>query len=132
MIGMNSMPAGERRLVFAPYAPPLPFTVELSLGAARSAVTASPMGELRARMLAGWVAENRLAEHRARGDWLPLGIQRGSEREAGIEFAWREEIIATPHPAFRRIDVFVFAPPGESRALAHFTGFVVNPPRAVK
>jgi len=44
---VDNVPAGERRLVFAPYAPPLPFTVELSLGAARSAVTASPMGELR-------------------------------------------------------------------------------------
>jgi general secretion pathway protein I len=87
------------------------------------------VGELRARLLAGWVAENRLSEHRARGDWLPLGIQQGREREAGIEFAWREEIIATPHPAFRRIDVFVFAAPEEARALAHFTGFVVNPPR---
>ncbi len=37
-------------------------------------------GELRLRLLAGWVAENRLAEHRARGDWLPLGIQRGTGR----------------------------------------------------
>ena len=90
------------------------------------------VGDLRARLLAGWVAENRLAEHRARGDWLPLGIQRGTEREAGIEFAWREEIIATPHPAFRRIDVFVFTAPAESRALAHLTGFVVNPPRTLK
>lgn len=90
------------------------------------------MGELRARLLAGWVAENRLAEHRARGDWLPLGIQRGREREGGIEFAWREEVIATPNPAFRRVDVFVFAPLEESRALARFTGFVVNPPKAVK
>lgn len=85
-------------------------------------------GDLRARMLAGWVAENRLAEHRARGDWLPLGIQRGGEREGGIEFAWREEIIATPNPAFRRIDVFVFAAAEESRALSHLTGFTVNPP----
>jgi len=90
------------------------------------------VGDLRARLLAGWVGENRLAEHRARGDWLPLGIQRGVEREGGIEFAWREEVIATPNPAFRRIDVFVFAAPGESRALAHYTGFVVNPPPAVK
>ena len=86
------------------------------------------VGELRARLLAGWVAENRLAEHRARGDWLPLGIQRGRESQAGFEFVWREELVATPHPAFRRIDVFVFAAPEESRALAHFTGFVVNPP----
>ena len=88
------------------------------------------VAELRSRLLAGWVAENLLAEHRARGEWLPLGIQRGKEREGGIEFAWREEVIATPNPAFRRVDVFVFAAPGQAPALAHFTGFVVNPPTA--
>ena len=90
------------------------------------------VGELRARLLAGWVAENLLAEHRARGDWLPLGIQRGQEREGGVEFTWREEVIATPNPAFRRIDVFVFAAAEGSRALAHYTGFAVNPPGAAK
>lgn len=90
------------------------------------------VGELRARLLAGWVAENLLAEHRARGDWLPLGIQRGKQRQAGIEFAWREEVIATPNSAFRRVEVFVFSAPEESRALAHFTGFLVQPPKAVR
>ena len=84
-------------------------------------------GELRLRTLAGWVAENRLAEHRARGDWLALGIARGTQRQGGIEFAWREEVIATPHPAFRRVDLFVSAP-AEERALARLTGFVVFPP----
>ena len=90
------------------------------------------VGELRARLLAGWVAENLLAEHRARGDWLPLGIQRGRQLEGGVEFGWREEVIATPNSAFRRVDVFVFTAPEESRALAHLTGFAVNPPRTVK
>jgi len=36
---------------------------------------------LRSRMLAGWVAENRLAEDRALAAWLPLGLQRGTARE---------------------------------------------------
>jgi len=90
------------------------------------------LDELRSRLLAGWVAENRLAEHRARGDWLPTGIQRGIEREGGIEFGWREETVATPHPAFRRVDVFVFAAASEARTLAHFTGFTVNPPIVAK
>ena len=90
------------------------------------------VGELRGRLLAGWVAENRLAEHRARGDWLPLGIQRGGEREGGIAFAWREEVIATPNPAFRRVDVFVSVVPEESRTLSHLTAFVVNPPGTAK
>ena len=83
---------------------------------------------LRARTLAGWVAENRLAEHRARGDWLPLGLQRGQETEGSIAFDWREEVIATPNPAFRRLDVTVYAAPDKSYVLSHFTGFVVNPP----
>jgi len=84
--------------------------------------------ELRARLFAGWVAQNSLAEHRARGDWLPTGIQNGTQRQGGIEFTWREEVIPTPNPAFRRVDVFVFLPPAESRSLAHIAGFVVNPP----
>ena len=86
-------------------------------------------GELRARLLAGWIAENRLAEHRARGDWLPLGIARGTQAQGGAEFAWREEVIATPNLAFRRVDVFVSAPAEESRSLARLTGFVVLPPK---
>lgn len=88
--------------------------------------------EVRARLLAGWVAQNRLAEHRARQDWLPLGIQRGSASEGGLEFRWREEVIATPNPAFRRVDIFVSEAPGQERRLAHVAGFVVNPPRAAR
>lgn len=83
--------------------------------------------ELRLRLLAGWVAENRLAEHRARGDWLAIGIARGMQSQAGVAFAWREEVIATPNPAFRRLDVFVSASSEESRLLARLTGFVVQP-----
>jgi general secretion pathway protein I len=88
----------------------------------------SNVGELRSRLLAGWVAENLLAEHRARRDWLPLGIQRGTGREGGLDFAWREEVIATPNPSFRRVDIRVFATAEESHSLAHLAGFVVNSP----
>ena len=86
------------------------------------------VGELRSRLLAGWVAENLLAEHRARADWLPLGIQRGSSRQGGLDFAWREEVIGTPNPAFRRVDVRVYATAEEAHALAHLAGFIVNAP----
>lgn len=93
-----------------------------------AAQSTTNVGELRARLLAGWVAENMLAEHRARGDWLPLGIQRGRERQGGLEFAWRREVVPTPNRAFRRVDVFVSAAPDEAHVLAHFTAMVVNPP----
>lgn len=88
--------------------------------------------ELRSRLLAGWVAENLLAEHRARADWLPTGIQRGTSREGGLDYTWREEIIATPNAAFRRVDIRVFATAEESHSLAHLVGFIVNAPRSVK
>lgn len=87
-------------------------------------------GELRARLLAGWVAENRLAEHRARGAWLPPGITRGETQQGGLTLAWREEVVPTPNAAFRRLDIFVYSPQEESHALARLTGFVVQPLRA--
>jgi general secretion pathway protein I len=102
------------------------------LAALRAAGQATQaVDELRLRLFAGWVAQNRLAEHRARGDWLALGISRGAQRQAGADFAWREEVIGTPNPAFRRVDVFVTAPAtpsGDARVLARLTGFVVRPP----
>jgi general secretion pathway protein I len=90
------------------------------------------VGELRLRTFAGWIAQDRLAEHRARGDWLAPGIGRGTQSQGGVEFAWREEVIGTPNPAFRRIDVFVSVPAQEPRTLAHLTGFVVRPPPGSK
>ena len=89
-------------------------------------------GDLRARLFAGWVAENVLAEQRARGEWLPLGIQRGVGQQGGIEFAWREEVLATPNPAFRRVDVTVFAASAESHSLARLSGFLAAPPADAK
>jgi general secretion pathway protein I len=88
------------------------------------------VAELRSRLLAGWVAENLLAEHRARADWLPLGIRRGTARQGGLDFAWREEVIATPNASFRRVEVRVFAAAEESHSLAHLVGFIVNAPGA--
>jgi general secretion pathway protein I len=90
------------------------------------------VGELRSRLLAGWVAENLLAEHRARADWLPPGIQRGTARQGGLDFAWREEVIDTPNASFRRVDVRVFATAEETHSLAHLAGFIVNAPGSVR
>ena len=90
------------------------------------------VGELRARLLAGWVAENILAEHRARGDWLAPGIDRGEAREGGLAFAWRREVVPTPNTAFRRVDVFVSAAPEEARVLAHYSAMLVNPPATAR
>ena len=90
------------------------------------------VGELRSRLFAGWVAENILAEHRARGDWLPLGVQQGKGQQGGLDFTWREEIIATPNAAFRRVDVRVYAAGEDAHSLAHLAGFIVNVPGSAR
>lgn len=99
------------------------------LAALRAAgIATTSLQELRGRQLAVWVADNRLAEHRARGAWLPLGITQGHQEQGGIGFAWREEVASTPNAAFRRVDIFVHASQSPEHRLAHVTGFVVNPP----
>jgi general secretion pathway protein I len=84
-------------------------------------------GEIRNRLLAGWVAQNRLAEHIARRDWLPLGTARGAESQGGVGFGWEEKIVATPNFQFRRIEIRVFAEQEPEQALASLTGFMVKP-----
>jgi general secretion pathway protein I len=67
-------------------------------------------GDMRIRLLADWVAQNRLALHAARGDWIQVGIANGEETQAGVRLLWKEEIINTPNPAFRRIEITVSDP----------------------
>ena len=87
---------------------------------------AADASELRMRMLAGWVAGNLLAEHRARGDFPPPGVTSGAATQAGIVFRWREEVMPTPSTAFERIDVTVFGPAADASELARLTGFVAR------
>lgn len=84
---------------------------------------------LRTRVIADWVAQNRLALHQARGDWLPPGIQSGEEAQAGQNYRWQEEIIATPNPTMRRIIVSVYAPDDQKHVLRELTGYLVQHPR---
>lgn len=81
---------------------------------------------MRMRVLADWVAQNRLAQHAARGVFLPPGIQNGEETQAGIRLLWKEDIGVTPNPAFRRIEVSVYAPDDPEYALRRLTGFMTQ------
>lgn len=84
---------------------------------------------MRERTLADWVAQNRLAMHAARGDWIAVGVQTGDEEQAGQRFRWREEVSATPNPTMRRIAVTVYAPNDSSYTLRQMTGYLAQYPR---
>jgi general secretion pathway protein I len=84
---------------------------------------------LRTRVIADWVAQNRLAQHQARGDFPPPGIQTGEEEQAGQTYPWQEEVITTPNPTMRRIIVSVHAPNDTQHTLRELTGYLVQFPR---
>lgn len=83
--------------------------------------------EIRNRLLAEWVAQNRVAEHTARRDWLPIGSVHGEEVQGGVRFRWEEKILGTPNYQFRRVEVRVFAEQEPDQVLANLTGFLVRP-----
>lgn len=84
---------------------------------------------LRTRVIADWVAQNRLALHQARGDWPAPGVQTGEETQAGQAYSWREEVFATPNPTMSRIVVSVYAPDDKTHTLRELTGYLVKYPR---
>ena len=93
------------------------------LAAARAAgMSASAAHEVKLRLLAGFVAENRLTELAARRAWPAPGTYEGAERQAGIEFSWRSEVSATPHPTFRRIEVRVALAESPAHELRRLVG----------
>jgi len=74
---------------------------------------------VRLRTMAGWVAEDRLALHRAMRDWPAPGVSEGVSEMGDVSFSWKEKVEATPNIFFRRMDVQVFA---DGRELASFSG----------
>lgn len=80
---------------------------------------------MRLRVLADWVAENRLAQHAAACDFFSPGFQNGEESQAGVRLLWKEEIGVMPNPSFRRIEVSVYKPEEPEYALRRLVGFLI-------
>ena len=86
--------------------------------------------EMKRRVIADLVAQNRLEMHKARRDWLAPGKLTGEETQAGIRMIWKEAITDTPNPAFRKIEVEVFAAENPDYQLRQLVGFLtLEPPK---
>ncbi len=94
-----------------------------------SGMSVANTGEIRDRLLAGWVAQDRVAEHRARRDWLPVGVYHGDVVQGGMQFRWEERVTSTQNTQFLRLEVRVFALDRPNAALGTMTGFLVKPER---
>ena len=98
--------------------------VAVALAAAGRALGVVTTGaeEAKLRLLAGFVAENRLSDLAASRAWPAVGLYEGTERQGGVEFAWRVQVSSTPHPLFRRVEVRVAHPAAPSRELRRLVG----------
>lgn len=82
--------------------------------------------ELRLRLLATWVAENRLAKLRAEQAFPEPGEQAGQESQAGQNFHWRVLTSHTQNLHFRRVEVRVSLDEHAPHALAVLTGYLAR------
>ncbi|MBP6130219.1 type II secretion system minor pseudopilin GspI [Thauera sp.] len=90
--------------------------------------TAQSTAALREHTLASWVAQNRLAMHRATAAWPEIGEYSGEAEQARMRMRWEEKVSGTPNALFRRIDVRVLDASG-GRTLTTLSGFAVRPLR---
>ena len=83
--------------------------------------------DFKLKLAADWVAQNKLEKHSSYGEWLAVGVSTGQETQAGIKLLWKEEITATPNPAFRKVIVNVYKPEDSTYSLRRLVGFLVRP-----
>ena len=74
------------------------------------------------RVLASWIAHNRIVLRQASGQWPETRTYEGSEAMAGRKWYWEEQVKATSEPQLRRLTVKVGKTP-DSLSLVTLEGF---------
>jgi general secretion pathway protein I len=98
--------------------------VALAAGMRALSQAADGAGTLKARTLALWVAQNRLAAAQIAPASIGRGASRGQAVQASMSFVWQSTTSATPNPAFRRLDIVVAEASRPDYALAKLTGYI--------
>ncbi len=81
-------------------------------------------GDLRSAMMATWSAENRLTQIRLAHEWPPLGSRSFACPQGDLPLRCDEQIVATPNPAFRRVELSVLD--GSGRRILMLSQVVPN------
>jgi general secretion pathway protein I len=103
--------------------------VAIGLAAAVRATYQVSLGteNARIRLVATWVAQDRLVEHSARADWPAPGTASGSASQGPFAFAWREIVSATGDPSLRRIDIAIAEAARPDYVVARLSGYLFAP-----
>ena len=84
--------------------------VGVALGASLRAIGSMTRNsdDLRTAMMASWSAENRLVEIRLRRTWPTFGKRSYDCPQGRLQLVCKENVLATPNPNFRRVEITVF------------------------
>jgi general secretion pathway protein I len=102
--------------------------VAIALAAASRAagISSASATSIKLQTLARCVAENRMGELALRRVWPALGVTEGTERQGGVEFRWRAEVLATPHPALHRVEIRVMSADNPGHELRRLVGVLAR------
>ncbi|HEY1995584.1 type II secretion system minor pseudopilin GspI [Paraburkholderia sp.] len=101
--------------------------IAVALAASLRAVgsLASSELELHQRLLAGWSADNTLAQLKLAHSWPEVGSNSFDCSQGNLQLLCTERVTATPNPVFRRVEVSVTTP-GRAGNLAQMVTVVAN------
>jgi general secretion pathway protein I len=100
--------------------------VALAAAVRAAGIAADGALELKERLLATWIAQDRLAEYAARPLWPDPGSRQGGTEQAGVQFTWRETVSPSRNPRFRRVEVQVFSARAPERPVATLVGYAAR------
>ena len=103
--------------------------VGTALGASLRAVgslTANSAG-LRSGMMATWSAENRLVQIRLGREFPPVGKRSFPCPQGDLQLICEEEVVISPNPQLRRIEVSVFDSEIPERRIVKLVQLVLRP-----
>jgi general secretion pathway protein I len=75
------------------------------------------------RTIAGWVAQNEIAEYRSRRTWDTARKLSGKTEMANTEWQWEMVVSDTDDPSLRRLDIDVYLK-GQQAVEASLTAFI--------
>ena len=102
--------------------------VGTALGASLRAVGSLTQNSngLRASMMTTWSAENRLSQIRLAHEFPPVGTRAFDCSQDELPLTCSEEILATPNPFFRRVEVSVYDTRNPERRIIKLAQVVPN------
>jgi general secretion pathway protein I len=101
--------------------------IAVALAASLRAVGSMAASEqdLHRRLLAGWSADNELAQLRLAHDFPDVGSRSFDCSQGNLKLVCTERVSQTPNPIFRRVEMIVTTP-GRSGTLAQMVTVVGN------